>query len=172
MSTVIPPVEDGGMPEPEPSEPRARHRKPEKRDGVLIGLKIGAFVVALGIVVGVVSVLSDSPRTQPAGADPRKPVTTTTPSATVQPRTLPAEPSVSTPPPPVASTVLAGPTASSVPTTTTTTTRPTKTKKPEPGSVSVGEECDTPGAVAFVGFRAVVCRSASPGEPPRWHLVY
>ncbi|WP_133794595.1 hypothetical protein [Actinokineospora alba] len=159
------------MPEPDGS-PRARHRKPEKRDGVLISLKIGAFVVAVGIVAGIVSVLSDSPRPQPAGADTRRPVATTTPTTTVEPGDPPAQPSVSSPPPPVASTVLAGPPATVVPTTTTTTTRPTRTKKPAPGSVTVGEECDPPGALAFVGFRAVVCRSDSPGEPPRWQLVY
>ncbi|MBC6447792.1 hypothetical protein [Actinokineospora xionganensis] len=158
------------MPEPERT-PRARHRKPEKRDGVLLGLKFGAFVVALGIVVGVVSVLSDSPRPQPAGADPRRPATTTT-TTTVDQGSPPAEPSVVQAAPPVASAVLAGPPASVVPTTTTTTGRPTKTKKPAPGTVTVGEQCDTPGELAFVGFRAVVCRSAGPGEPPRWHLVY
>ncbi|MGH3860206.1 hypothetical protein [Actinokineospora sp.] len=170
MSTVIPPVEDGGTPEPDRA-PRARHRKPEKRDGVLLGLKIGAFVVALGIVAGVVSVMSDGPRPQPAGADTRRPVTTT-PTTTTRQGSPRAESVVSLPPPPIASTVLAGPPASVVPTTTTTTGRPTKTKKPAPDTVTVGEECDTPGELAFVGFRAVVCRSASPGEPPRWHLVY
>lgn len=171
MSTVIPPVDDGGMPDADRA-PRARHRKPEKRDGVLLGLKFGAFAVALGIVLGVVSVMSDDPRPQPAGADTRRPATTTS-TTTVEPGEPPAVPSVSEPPVPVASTVVAGPPDPLAPTTTTTTTvRPTKTKKPAARTPAVGAECDTPGALAFVEFRAVVCRSAAPGEPPRWHLVY
>jgi hypothetical protein len=171
MSTVIPPVDDDGMAEPDRT-PRARHRKPEKRDGVLLGLKIGAFAVALGIGVGVVSVMSDDPRPQPAGADTRRPATTTA-TTTVEPGGPPSAPSIAPPPPPTATTVLAGPPASSVvPTTTTTTGRPTKTKKQTPGAIAVGDECDTPGAFAFIEFRAVVCRSDGPGEPPRWHLVY
>jgi hypothetical protein len=145
-----------------------RHRRPEKPDGVLRGLKIATFVAALGVLGVVVLLTTSSPSKPAARANPPKVVTGQVgddaprqqPPTSVQP--------VVEPPALRTETAEITRVPTSKPPTSTPSTKPPKPPKGRPPVV--GEPCPQQGMWAMTdNFEPVVCYGDS---PPRWRKVF
>jgi hypothetical protein len=151
--------------------PRAsRHRRPERADRVLIGLKVATCVAAAGLLAVVVLLITagtGAPAAKRSPSVPRIPsgddasaTTTTTAIAPPELRSDTAE--------------IAG----AAPTTTTSQPRrstrtPKPPRQPNIDFAVVGERCSSPGAFSVTReYEPVMCLRRSPTAEPRWAPVF
>ena len=148
----------------------SRHRRQDRPDRVLIGLKIATFVAACGLVGVIVLLMGGGsdvatsaaapPKigTGQSGDDaPRSTPTPVTPKAAIDPPALRTE----------TGEITRAPTSSKHPRPTSTT--PTTTA-PAPRVPAVGEPCPEPGAWSMTpNFEPVYCPVDG---TPRWHRVF
>ncbi len=152
-----------------------RHRRQEKPDRLLVGLKIATVVAAAGLVgltimwasggeSGEATPRPTSPKpaiTQPSDDGPTTTTTTTPPSLRMDPPALRTETStIALQPPPASSTPKPRP-----------TTRPPQ--EPGPGFAVIGKPCPEPGVWSVTSdYEPVICASNPPGRQLRWTPVF
>lgn len=149
-----------------------RHRRSDRRDRVLTGLKIATFVAAAGLL-GVIILLATTgiqdntadrspsvPKFTPGDDGPKyQPVPTTT---TIDPPALNTDTAEIAGHPPV-----------------TTTTHPPKTTSKPPRRpptfdfAVIGAKCSNPGAFSVTkDYQPVVCFRRFPSDDPRWYPFF
>jgi hypothetical protein len=156
-------------------QPRpSRHRKPERPDRILIGLKVATGIAAAGLLTVVVLLISAGVEAPAANRSPAVPKIVPSPGDDA-----PAATTTSTQlqPPDLQSDTqeIAGQPA---PTTTSRSPRPTRTQKPPPRQPGfefavIGERCPKPGAFSITKeSEPVMCFRRSPTDEPRWLPVF
>lgn len=161
---------------PRPKRP-SRHRREEKRDGVVLALKAATFAVVVALVGAVVLLLTsgeDEPVTAapdvpeiPTSSGPANvtPTTTPPPAAIVAPEVR-SQTAVLTPAPPPAPSTNPSPTAS----------QPRPPEPDRPGGrrfAVVGEPCEDRGSFAFTAeYEPVVCGGDRPSQPLVWREMF
>jgi hypothetical protein len=153
------------------SRPRpSRHRRQDKPDRVLIGLKIATFLAACGLV-GVIILLTvgGSQRPHPVAAQPKAPTGQTGDDA---PRTTPTP----TEHPPVVAPPALRTEVAEITKTQTTPKAPKPAPPAQPGNPGpqnlpvVGQPCPEPGMWSVTAnYEPVFCYGNS---PPRWRKVF
>jgi hypothetical protein len=150
-----------------------RHRRQEKPDRVLVGLKI-ATVVAAAALVGLIIMWArgggESGEATPRSTAPKPVITqpgddapTTTTPPRMEPPALRTETStIALKPPPPSSTSKPRP-----------TTRPPQESGPGFAFAVIGKPCPEPGVWSVTSnYEPVVCASNPPGRQPRWTPVF
>lgn len=146
-----------------------RHRRPNKPDRVLRGLKIATFVAACGVLGVMVLLVTGDPSSPAPRAHPK---TGTAQAGDDAPRQQPAPPTgqpVVEPPALRTETAeIKGAAETPKPPTSTPTTKPSK--RPRTRVPDVGEPCPQQGMWSMTeNFEPVVCYGDS---PPRWRRVF
>jgi hypothetical protein len=169
-------MQRAAFPELQGRPPRPRHRRPQKPDRVLLGLKIATFLAAgglIGIIVllasstlpNQVAVPAENPPTQgQSGDDAPRPVPTTS-----------TEPLAIAPPALRTETARIDGRPAAPPTSRKAAPPPIEQPARPPARTFpvIGEPCSPPGTWSVTReYQPVVCASTRPGEKPRWYRVF
>jgi hypothetical protein len=168
-------MQRAALPEPHGRPRRRRHRRSPEPDRILLGLKIGTFLAAGGLIgviillaTGESNVADRAPTEQRIGAESRQP-DDAPPPLTSRPA---APPTVLTPPTMRTQTAnIAGP--SSRPPEPAPAPPPAQRSEPAPEVAVLGEPCPQVGTFALTRNREpVMCYPPSGGGPSRWNRVF
>jgi hypothetical protein len=150
-----------------------RHRRPERPDRVLIGLKVATCVAAAGLLTVIVLLATAGGNTPAARNSPAVPKIVPSPGDDAPGSTTTTVPAQIDPP------ELQNDTAeiAGQPTTTNRPPKTSKTQRPprQPGFdfAVIGERCSNPGSFSVTReFQAVMCVRRSPTDEPRWTPMF
>ena len=148
-----------------------RHRRQDKPDRVLIGLKIATFFAACGVLGVIILLAGGGPdKPTPGRAAPPKIVTGQLGDDAPRPIATPTTPKIAVEPPALrteTTEITGAPTTSKTP--RPAAAAPTSTS-PAPGLPVIGEPCATPGTWSMTAnYEPVYCYGDG---PPRWRRVF
>jgi hypothetical protein len=148
----------------------SRHRRQDKPDRVLIGLKIATFFAACGVVGVIVLLVGGGPDKAAPAATPPKGVTGQLGDDAPRPLPTPTTPKMAVEPPALrteTTEITQVPTTSKAPRQAPPAPAATT---PTPGLPVVGEPCPTPGMWSMTAnYEPVYCYGDG---TPRWHRIF
>jgi hypothetical protein len=146
-----------------------RHRRKDKRDRVLTGLKLATFVAAAGLLGVLVLLATTGLQSQSADRSPSVPKFTPGDDG---PNYQPV-PTTTTIDPPALNTdsaaIVGQPTTTTTPRPPRTSSKPPQHQPPPIQFAVIGQRCNSPGAFSVTkDYQPVVCYRRFPGDDPRW----